>query len=66
VKILTLTSPTAYSLTGATGATRVAWTVIGQLPIVQCVKVKRTGNFLTGVSVALLSIGAAIPNEGDC
>jgi hypothetical protein len=66
VKILTLTSPTAYSLTGATGVTRVAWTVIGRLPNVQCVKVKRSGNFLTGVSVALLSIGAPISNEADC
>lgn len=66
VKILSLTSSTAYSLTGATGVTRVAWTVIGHLPTVQCVMVKRTGNFLTGVSVALLSIGAPISNEADC
>lgn len=66
VKILSLTSSTAYSLTGATGVTRAAWTVIGHLPTVQCVKVKRTGNFLTGVSVALLSIGAPISNEADC
>jgi hypothetical protein len=66
VKILSLTSHTAYSLTGATGPTRVAWTVIGHLPTVQCVKVRRTGNFITGVSVALLSLSAPIPNEGDC
>jgi hypothetical protein len=66
VKVLSLTSSTAYSLTGATGITRAAWTVIGHLPTVQCVTVKRTGNFLTGVSVALLSIGAPISNEGDC
>jgi hypothetical protein len=66
VKILSLTSHTAYTLTGATGRTRVAWTVIGRLPTVQCVKVKRTGNFLAGVSVALLSLSAPIPNEGDC
>lgn len=66
VKIISLTSHTAYSLTGATGPTRVAWTVIGHLPTVQCVKVKRTGNFFAGVSVALLSLSAPIPNEGDC
>jgi hypothetical protein len=66
VKILTLTSPTAYTLTAATGTTRVAWTVIGTLPAVQCVKVKRTGNALTGVSVALLSIGGQIEGEADC
>jgi hypothetical protein len=66
VKILQLTSPTAYSLTGATGRTRLAWTVIGTLPVVQCVLVRRTGNFLTGIHVALLSVSAPIPNEGDC
>jgi len=66
VKILTLKSATAYTLTSATGKTRVAWTVIGELPVVQCVEVRRTGNFLKGISVTLLSIGAPIPNEGDC
>ncbi len=66
MKILTLTSPTAYSLTGATGTTRVAWTVIGHLPVVQCVSVKRTGNALTGISLKLQTIGAQIPGEADC
>ena len=65
-KILQLTSPTAYSLTGATGKTRLAWTVLGTLPVVQCVQVRRTDNFLTGIHVALLSLSAPISNEGDC
>lgn len=66
VKILTLTSATAYSLTSATGKTRVAWTVIGKPPVVQCVQVRRTGSFLQGITVTLVSISAPIPNEGDC
>jgi hypothetical protein len=66
VKILQLSSSTAYSLTGASGETRLAWTVIGKLPVVQCVGVRRTGNFFTGVSITLVSLGAPIPNEGDC
>jgi len=66
VKILTLTSPTAYTLTGKTGTTRVAWTVIGRLPVVQCVGVKRIGNALTGVAVKLQTIGPQIPGEADC
>jgi hypothetical protein len=66
VKILSLTSHTAYSLTGDTAPTRVAWTVIGRLPVVQCVTVRRTGNFLTGLSVAVLSVSKPISNEGDC
>lgn len=66
VKIISLTSHTAYSLTGATAPTRVAWTVIGHLPTVQCATVKRSGNAVAGVSVALLSLSKPIPNEGDC
>jgi hypothetical protein len=66
VKILSLKSSTAYSLTGATGRTRLAWTVIGRLPVVQCVQVRRTGSFLSGISVTLLSLSAPIPSEGDC
>lgn len=66
VKILTLTSPTAYSLTSATGTTRVAWTVLGTLPVVQCVKVKRSGNAITGITIKLLTIGPQIEGEADC
>ncbi|MGA2320168.1 MAG: hypothetical protein ABSG95_05430 [Solirubrobacteraceae bacterium] len=66
LKILSLTSATAYSLTGATGKTRLAWTVIGTLPVVQCVLVRRRGNFFKGITVTLLGLSAPIPNEGDC
>ncbi len=66
VKILDLTSESNHSLGASTGPTRVAWTVIGHLPTVQCVTVKRSGNFFTGISVALLSIGRPINSEADC
>jgi hypothetical protein len=66
VKILDLESKTAYALTGKKGPSRVAWTVIGTLPVVQCVEVRRSGNFLTGINVSLLRISPPIPNEGEC
>jgi hypothetical protein len=66
VKILTLTSPTAYALSRTTGRSRVAWTVIGRLPVVQCVTVRRSGNPLSGISVSLLALSAPINNEADC
>jgi len=66
VKILQLTSPTAYSLFGATGRTRFAWTVIKTLPVVQCITVRRSGNFLTGMTIRLIALSAPIENEGDC
>jgi hypothetical protein len=66
VKILQLESKTAYALSGATGKTRLAWTVIGSLPVVQCVNVRRTGNFLAGIHVHLIGLSAPIENEGTC
>ena len=66
VKIVSLKSQTAYSLTGATGTTRLAWVVIGRLPVVQCIRVRRSGSFFTGIGVSLLSISAPIGNEADC
>ena len=66
VKILQLSSSTAYALNGSSGKTRLAWTVIGQLPVVQCVGVRRSGNPISGVKVTLTSLSAPIPNEADC
>jgi hypothetical protein len=65
-KILSLKSSTSYSLTRASGKTRLAWTVIGRLPVVQCVEVRRTGNALTGIHIHLLALSAPIPNAADC
>jgi hypothetical protein len=66
IKILQLESPTAYSLSDASGRTRVAWTVIGKLPVVQCVDVRRSGSFIAGIHVHLLAISAPISGEGRC
>jgi hypothetical protein len=66
VKILSLTAATANAPNGATGSTRLAWTVIGTQPVVQCVDVRRTGNAVTGIKVALLTLSAPISNEADC
>src|SRR4029077_20260421 len=66
LKILSLKSSTAYALTGATGKTRIAWTVIGRLPVVQCIEVRRSGNPIGGIHIALLSLSAPISNEADC
>jgi hypothetical protein len=66
VKILQLEASTAYAPFGATGETRLAWTVIGTLPVVQCVDVRRSGNFLSGIHVQLIGLSAPIGGEGVC
>ncbi len=67
VKILAYTSSTSYALAGAEGPTRVAWTIINrQLPVVQCVEVKRTGNVLTGRAISLRRLSVPIDRQGTC
>ena len=66
VKILQLESKNADSLFAATGKTRVAWTVLVMVPVVLCVDVRRTGNFLSGIDVQLIGLSAPIDNEGRC
>jgi len=66
VTILADMSATAYSVTGATGNTRVAWKLPGRLPTVQCVLVRRTGNPVSGISVALLGVSPPLPLQSDC
>jgi hypothetical protein len=66
VKLLSVISPTAGSLTGKTGTTRVAWTVLGRAPVVQCVRVRHSGDLLSGYKTTLLSLSAPISSEGHC
>ena len=67
VKILAYTSSTGYALGGATGPTRVAWTIVDrQLPVVQCVEVQRTGNVLTGRGISLRRLSVPIDSTGSC
>lgn len=66
VKILSTDSATHYSFAGATGQTRVAWELATGPPVVQCVRVRRSGNLLSGISVTLLALSAPIPMTAKC
>jgi hypothetical protein len=67
VKILAFASPTAYALGDARGTTRVAWEAIDHgLPVVQCVRVHRSGNALIGRKIHLVGLSAPIASTGDC
>lgn len=67
VLVLADSSRTAYSLTGTVGDTRVAWKAgADPYPVVQCVKVKRSGNVLSGLAITLLAVSAPIPDTADC
>jgi len=66
VLILADQSQTAYALSSAAGFTRIAWKVAGRLPVVQCIKVSRSGNALSGLTITLLSVSAPIQPTADC
>lgn len=66
VLILAYDSQTAYSLTTSEGWTRVAWKAGTALPVVQCFKVLRKGNAISGLTVTLLRVSRPIPDTSDC
>jgi hypothetical protein len=66
VAILELNSSAGFSLTSTTGTARVAWRAGNSLPVVQCVRVKRAGNALSGLHIELLEISARIKSDQDC
>jgi hypothetical protein len=67
VQILAYQSPTDHALSTATGTTRVAWkSSLQRLPVVQCVKVERRGNAITGLSITLLTLSVQIADTADC
>jgi hypothetical protein len=66
VEILSTQSTTNHTLGGSVGETRVAWKVSGRYPVVQCVRVRRSGDFLAGISISLLRVGPRIGSTADC
>jgi hypothetical protein len=66
VKILELGASAGFSLGSTVGTARVAWRAGNALPVVQCVRVRRAGNALSGFHVELLEISRRIKTDADC
>jgi hypothetical protein len=66
VVILRLNPSTGFSFDGTLGTARVAWKSLSSPPIVQCVRVRRSGNALKGLRIELLEISARIKSDADC
>jgi hypothetical protein len=66
VSIAALTPSTSFSLAGEEGTARVAWIVGGSKPITQCIRVRRTGNVLSGLHVELLAVTPRLVTDADC
>jgi len=66
VTVIKLDHSAGFSLGSTLGTARVAWRIGNGLPIVQCVRVRRAGNLLSGLRVELLEISRRIPSDKDC
>jgi hypothetical protein len=66
ISILELNPSTDFSLGGTVGTARVAWRAGQSLPVVQCVRVRRTGNAISGLRVQLLELSARIASDANC
>ncbi|HZU60155.1 MAG TPA: hypothetical protein VE983_04275 [Solirubrobacteraceae bacterium] len=66
VSILELNPSAGFSLVSTLGVARVAWRAGSSLPVVQCVRVRRAGNVISGLSVQLLEISRRINTGANC
>jgi hypothetical protein len=67
VSIIQIQPSTSFSIAGTLGTARVAWNVTGRPhPIVQCVRVRRTGNAISGLRVHLLIVSRRITSDKPC
>lgn len=66
VSILQLQPSTGFSLGSTVGNARVAWKTPASLPIVQCVRVRRAGNALRGITIELEAITAKLAGDAVC
>jgi hypothetical protein len=67
VSVLDYQSSTGFSLGTTLGSARVAWEVVDETrPIVQCVRVRRAGNALTGIHIELLAITVRLKSSASC
>ena len=67
ISVLELTVSNGFPLAGSVGVTRIAWQPgHGLLPVTQCVRVRHTGNPLTGLGVELLAVTPRLKTNADC
>jgi hypothetical protein len=66
VSVIQLQPSTSFSVAGTEGTARVAWDAGGSLPIVQCIRVRRTGNAISGLKVELLEVSRRIKSDTAC
>jgi hypothetical protein len=66
VRVLRVDQPARFALGSRTSSIRVVWRSGKRLPVVQCVRVRRSGDLLAGFDVRVLAVSAPIERERSC
>jgi hypothetical protein len=66
IQIAEINGSAGFSLTSTVGTARVAWVAGNSLPRVQCVRVRRAGDVLSGFHIELLKVSRRIKSSADC
>ncbi|HVE69687.1 MAG TPA: hypothetical protein VNB64_14025 [Solirubrobacteraceae bacterium] len=65
-RVLNVDGVGGFAPAGRTETARVAWKAGERLPVVQCVRVRRSGDPLSGYDVDVLRVSPPIGREADC
>lgn len=66
VQVLQLQSSTGLSIGSTLGNARIAFRVGSSLPVVQCVRVRRAGNVVSGLRIELLTVSGPLKGDATC
>ena len=66
VRVLRLDPPPALAVATRVATARIAWRAGTELPVVQCVTLRRRGDVVRGFRVAILAFGPPIGRERSC
>ncbi len=66
VQVLQLQSSTGFSIGSTLGNARIAFRVGSSVPVVQCVRVRRAGNVVSGLRIELLAVSGPLKGDATC
>jgi len=66
VEVVRFDGPSSFVLVSRTGVARIVWKTQTRLPTVQCVRVRRSGDVLSGFEVSVLGVSAPSGREESC
>ena len=66
VEVAEISTSAGFAFVSTIGTARIAWFASDLRPVVQCLRVRREGNALTGFTIRLLTVSTRIISDSDC